>query len=116
MTHISLNSSETDDIEFTAAYGTAVVMTGTRRPTTRSRQPETLEGGSGNVTSRLSTATGVGQDLRGADSFQPDNQGLNPIPSPARQAMPLAAANDARKSRGNRPLLRSDMNRRRKAA
>jgi hypothetical protein len=43
MTHHASNTSETNEIEFTAAYGTAVAMIGARRPTLRGHRQEALE-------------------------------------------------------------------------
>ena len=42
MTQNSSNTTGTEDIEFTAAYGTAVAMTGKRQPAIRSHQPEAV--------------------------------------------------------------------------
>jgi len=42
MTHNSSSISDIDEIEFTAAYGTAIAMTGKRQPAACSHQPETL--------------------------------------------------------------------------
>lgn len=56
MNHNSSNTADTEEIEFTIAYGTAVAMIGKRQSTPHSRQPEASEASSGNVTSRLDTA------------------------------------------------------------
>ena len=42
MTHNVSTMSETEEIEFTAAYGTAVAITGKRQPAIRSHQQEAL--------------------------------------------------------------------------
>jgi hypothetical protein len=93
MTLHSSTTSETDDIEFSAAYGTAVVMTGARRPAIRNHQAGALEGSSGTLITRP-----------------------NSVQQTARLSTPLAAANDAGKRHGKRSLLRSELNGRRKAA
>lgn len=43
MTHNASTMSETEEIEFTAAYGTAVALTGKRQPAIRSHPQESLE-------------------------------------------------------------------------
>lgn len=42
MTHDSSNTTQTEALEFTAAYGTAVAITGTRQPAIRNQQPAAL--------------------------------------------------------------------------
>jgi hypothetical protein len=116
MTHNSLNSTETDDIEFTAAYGTAVVMTGTRRATIRSHQPDTLEESSGNMTSQLDIAMVSNQNLGRPHPCPPDDESLKPAPAPVRRLARLAAAPGAGKGRSSQLQRPGDMNRRRKAA
>jgi hypothetical protein len=113
MNHHSSNTTEIEEIEFAAAYGTAVVMTGTSRSAVRNHQPETLAGSSGTLPSRLDIA--IDRHLGGTHSFPPNDTALNPVQQAARQSIPLAAANDVGKRRGKRPPL-SDLNRRRKAA
>ena len=51
MTHNSSNTIETDEIEFTAAYGTAIATTRTRQTDIRSHQQEPHPQADGNVTS-----------------------------------------------------------------
>jgi hypothetical protein len=116
MTHNVSNTTKTEDIEFTAAYGTAVVMTGRRQMTIRRHQQERAVEANGNVSRHPNTATATGRHLGGPQSFQPDDKALNPVEPPARQSIRLAAAPDAGKGRANRRALHSDMDRRRKAA
>lgn len=116
MNYHSSTTSETEDIELAAAYGTAVVMPGTRRPAYRNHQPGALEGGSGTLIDTLNTATGADRHVQGPYSFQPHDTLPNPVQRTARQSTPLAAANDVGKRQGKRSLLRSEQDGRRKAA
>ena len=61
MTNNSSNTSDTEEIEFTAAYGTAVSTTRTRQPDIRSRQRQALREGSDNVSSDAGIATSTDQ-------------------------------------------------------
>lgn len=112
----SSTTSETDDIEFSAAYGTTVVMTGARRTAIRNHHLRALEGGSGTLTNRLNTATGTDRHVRDPYFPQPHNTVPNPVQRTAPQSTPLAAANDVGKRQGKRSLLRGEQNGRRKAA
>lgn len=57
MTHNSSNTIETDEIEFTAAYGTAIATTRTRQTDIRSHQQEPHPEAGGNLTSDVDDAT-----------------------------------------------------------
>lgn len=117
MNRHSLNTTDSEEIEFSAAYGSAILMTGTCRPAIRSRHPETLEGGSGSLATRPNIAPGTDRHLGGPHFFQPDDKAHNPVRLAMRRSIPLAAANDTgKRHQGKRPQLRGDLNRRRKAA
>ncbi|MGB7991197.1 MAG: hypothetical protein WCF44_17495 [Candidatus Methylophosphatis roskildensis] len=57
MTHTSSNTIETDEIELTAAYGTAIATTRTRQTDIRSHQQEPHPEPGGILTSDVDDAT-----------------------------------------------------------
>ena len=116
MTRNLSNTTRTEDIEFTAAYGTAVAMTGRRQMTIRRHQQERAVEANGNVSSHPNTATATGRHLGGPQSLQPDDKALNPVRPPARQSIRRSSARDAGRGRANRRPLHRDTNLHRKAA
>lgn len=116
MNHSSSNTTETEEIEFAAAYGTAVAMIGKRQRTIRNHQPETLERSSGSVTGRLNVANGTDRHLGGPHSSQPDDKAVNPVQTRARQSIRVTVVPGSGKGRRNRPQPSSNVNHGRKAA
>lgn len=116
MNHSSSITTETEEIEFAAAYGTAVAMIDKRHRTIPNHQSETLERRTGNVTGRLSVANGTDRHLGGPHSSQPDDTAVNPVPPRGRQSKVLTAVPGVGKGRRNRPQPGSDVNHGRKAA
>lgn len=104
---------EIEEIEFAAAYGTAVAMMDKRQRAIGNHQTQSLERGS--VTGRLDVAAGTDHLLGSPRASQPDDKVIRAQP-PARRSIRLTAVPDAAKGRRHRPQPRSDINRGRKAA
>lgn len=62
MTHNSLNTTDTDEIEFTAGYGTTVSTTGAHLRGTRGHEPKTHAGSGDKVTNNVDVAAGTEQN------------------------------------------------------
>lgn len=68
MTYNSTTTTDTDEIEFTAAYGTAVAIMGTRQRDIRSHQQEAVGETSGDDASRGNIATANDQHWAGLNT------------------------------------------------
>ncbi|MBK7664816.1 MAG: hypothetical protein IPJ21_14980 [Sterolibacteriaceae bacterium] len=105
---------EIEEIEFAAAYGTAVAMIDKRQRTIGNHQTQSLERGS--VTGRLDVAAGTDHLLGSPRASQPDDKAVSRAQPPARRSIRLTAVPDAAEGRRHRPQPRGDTNRGRKAA